>query len=241
MPRRKGKGVGQLPPRRQLCLCRAQGVDRRLRLGGQLLEVARPLRLLRLAQPALRRLAVDGDVRVLARDDAQELIDQLLILKVALLLTPVLEADDQIRDRTEHTLAGETALAHGDAFEDARHVVKRHIEVPVDIEAVEINCLLSDTAGADFPAGFVIFRQRVPLQRGRADEFGRKKHHAHSLKRGGSALPPLLGLGYLSAFFAARRKMARKATAATMPMGYATAVLFRSAAIMPRHSGAMTK
>jgi hypothetical protein len=42
-------------------------------------------------------------------------------------------------------------------------------------------------------------------------------------------------------FEAARRKSPRNSAAMIMPAGYATLVLFLSAGISPRHSGAITK
>ena len=86
----------------------------------------------------------------------EEQVHVLLPLEGALLLFAVVILHHEVRDGTEGPLSGEASPAHGDALEDPAHRAERHIVVPLKPEAVEVEGLLPDPAGAEAAAGLPI-------------------------------------------------------------------------------------
>ena len=121
-----------------------------------------------LGNALLCRRADTRNRRVLSSDNAQKLIDLLLILEIAHLLSAV-ELHDQIGQRGENALAGKAALAHRNALVHTRYHGKRNIIPPVNKKAVQIEGMPADAARTDFPTGFFILGKRRVINTSRAE------------------------------------------------------------------------
>ena len=168
--------------------------------------------------------------RVLSSDNAQKLIDLLLILEIAHLLSAV-ELHDQIGQRGENALAGKAALAHRNALVHTRYHGKRNIIPPVNKKAVQIEGMPADAARTDFPTGFFILG-KPRAERIRFQHFPSPRNYRYgwpqpTAQRNGR----LQQCYYIQAdffalrFLVARMNSASRSAANTIPIGYATAVL----------------
>ena len=174
--------------------------------------------------------------RVLSSDNAQKLIDLLLILEIAHLLSAV-ELHDQIGQRGENALAGKAALAHRNALVHTRYHGKRNIIPPVNKKAVQIEGMPADAARTDFPTGFFILGKRRVINAPRAERIRFQHFPSPRNYRYGWPQPTAQRNGrlqqcyYIQAdffaprFLVARMNSASSSAANTIPIGYATAVL----------------
>ena len=189
-----------------------------------------------LGNAPLGRRADTRNRRVLSSDNAQEIIDLLLVLEIAHLLSAV-ELHDQIGQRGENALAGKAALAHRNALVHTRYHGKRNIIPPVNKKAVQIEGMLADAARTDFPTGFFILGKRRVINAPRAERIRFQHFPSPRNYRYGWPQPTAQRNGrlqqcyYIQAdffaprFLVARMNSASSSAANTMPIGYATAVL----------------
>ena len=156
-----------------------------LGLGRQLLEIAAGVLGPLLGHVLLHLAALQRQVRAELGEAGQQVVHVLLVLEIALLFAAVV-LHHQVGDGAEGPLAGEAALAHGHALEHAAHRGQRHIIVPVDEKAVEIQGLFAHAAGAEAAAALLIRRQGLVIQRDAAKAC-RCKDHSSSSHRGKAA------------------------------------------------------
>ena len=161
---------------RQEVLVAAQGVHRGGSLGGELLEIICLFGGLGPGQTVGGLDAVGGDVGVLLLHGSQEPVHIGLQLEGALLLLAAAELHHQEGEGAEDALAGEAALAHGHALEDALDLFPGQVEAAVQKAAAQIQGLLSDAAGAEFEAALFVSRQIFRAEGLAAQGYGGKVH-----------------------------------------------------------------
>ena len=135
---------------------------------------------------ALHLLALERQIRADLGQIGQQIVHIRLVLEVALLLRAVVILHHQIGDGAEGALTGKAALAHSHPLEHTAHRLQRHIVVPVNEKAVEIQGLFAHAAGAEAAAALFVRRQRLVVQRDAA-KARRCKDHSMSSHRGKAA------------------------------------------------------
>ena len=172
---------------------------------------------------------------MLGTDNAQKVINLLLVLEVADLFLVAVKLHDQIGQRGENALAGKAAFAHRNTLVHARYHGKRNVIPPIYKKAVQIEGASADAARTDLPTAFSIFQQRGFVnargtERIRFEQHFPSPHDTDKLQPADQMERPAAQFNNQAVFFALCRLVARMnrnsmSAANTMPIGYATAVL----------------
>ena len=180
--------LGTLPPLRltqllgQLRLCvqivfgAGQHGDGVLGVLGQLRQFACRLFLLLFLEALLTGRTQQPDLRLGLGQQREDRVHVAFILEVALFLLAAVVFHHQIGHRGKDALARKAALAHGDPFEHPANAAVRQIIAAVDVKTVQIEGFLTDPAGADLLAGFLVRFQLRFVEMGEAKLCRSKQH-----------------------------------------------------------------